>query len=149
MVTSARMAQDLQSIKTPYGFRTNAQGFVTLPEARAWFENLKALVGPGGKPFGLLVDIRGQRGNPSESQEVVKEAMAWMKQAGLVRSAVVLDSTVAKIQTTRLAKTTGVYAWERYFDASKDPDWEKRAIDWIQHAIDPDKPVTPQAKTGS
>jgi hypothetical protein len=140
-----------QNLKTAYGFRINAQGFVTLPEARVWFEDLKQLVGKkGGKPFGLLVDIRGQRGNPGESQEVIKEAMAWMKQAGLVRSAVVLDSTVAKIQTTRLAKTTGVYAWERYIDASKDLEWEKRAIDWIEHGIDPDKqPLAPQAKTGS
>jgi hypothetical protein len=140
-----------QNLKTAYGFRINAPGFVTLPEARAWFEDLKRLVGKkSGKPFGLLVDIRGQRGNPGESQEVIKEAMAWMKQAGLVRSAVVLDSTVAKIQTTRLAKTTGVYAWERYIDASKDLEWEKRAIDWIEHGIDPDtQPLAPQAKTGS
>lgn len=145
MVTSARMAQNL---KTRYGYRINAQGFVTLPEARAWFEDLRRLVGDSGKPFGLLVDIRGQRGNPAESQEVIKEAMAWMKQSGLARSAVVLDSTVAKIQTTRLAKTTGVYAWERYIDASKDPEWEARAVDWIVHGIDPDQqPGTPQTGT--
>ncbi len=128
-----------QNIKTRYGFRINAPGFVTLPEARAWFEDLRRLVWESDrKTFGLLVDIRGQRANPPETQNVIKEAMVWMREAGLERSAVVLDSPVAKFQTTRLAKTSGVYAWERYLDASKDLDWERRAVDWIMHGIDPD-----------
>ncbi|XXF79031.1 hypothetical protein P2318_04555 [Myxococcaceae bacterium GXIMD 01537] len=127
-----------QNVKTAYGFRVNAPGFLSLAETRAWFEDLKRLVGDSGRPFGLLVDIRSQRANPPESQEVIKEAMAWMKNAGLVRSAVVLDSAVAKLQTTRLAKTSGVYAWERYVDASKGTDWEQRALGWIVNGVDPD-----------
>lgn len=146
MVTWAPMAENL---KTEYGYRINAPGFLSLAETRAWFEDLKRLVGSSGQPFGLLVDIRSQRANPPEAQAIITEAMAWTKRAGLLRSAVVLDSAVAKIQTTRLAKTSGVYAWERYIDASKDLDWEKRAIDWIVHAIDPDQPVAPQRKTGT
>lgn len=138
VVTWGRMAENL---KTDYGFRVNAPGFLSLAETREWFEDLKWLVGTSGQPFGLLVDIRSQRANPPESQAIIQEAMVWMKQAGLVRSAVVLDSAVAKLQTTRLAKSSGVYAWERYLDASKDADWEKRAVDWIVHAIDPDKPL--------
>ncbi len=145
VLTSAPMAENL---KTEYGYRINAPGFLSLAETREWFEDLKWLIGTSGQPFGLLVDIRSQRANPPESQAVITEAMAWVKKAGLVRSAVVLDSAVAKLQTTRLAKTSGVYAWERYIDASKDLDWEKRAIDWIAHGIDPDKAV-PQQKTGT
>lgn len=147
VVTWACMAQNL---KTRYGFRVNAPGFVTLPEAREWFADLKRLVGQPDKPFGLMVDIRGQRANPPDAQEVIKEAMTWMKKAGLVRSAVILDSAVAKIQTTRLARNSGIYAWERYLDASKDLDWEKKAVDWIVHGIDPDKlPTSPEKKTGT
>lgn len=142
----ARMAQN---IKTRYGFRINAPGFLSLAETREWFEDLKRLVGTSGKPFGLLVDIRSQRANPPESQAIIQEAMAWVKGAGLVRSAVVLDSTVAKLQTTRLAKTSGVYAWERYLDASKNLDWEKHAVEWIVNGVDPDKLSAPTAKTGS
>lgn len=138
-----------ENLKTDYGYRINAPGFLTLAETRAWFEDLQRLIGSSGRPFGLLVDIRSQRANPPDSQAIITEAMAWTKQAGLVRSAVVLDSAVAKIQTTRLAKASGVYAWERYIDASKDVDWEKHAIDWIVLAIDPDKPMLPQRKTGT
>lgn len=130
-----------ENLKTEYGFRVNAPGFLSREETQEWFEDLKGLVGTSGKPFGLLVDIRSQRANPPEAQIIIQQAMAWMKKAGLVRSAVVLDSAVAKLQTTRLAKASGVYAWERYIDASKEPDWEKRAIDWIVHGIDPDKPI--------
>jgi hypothetical protein len=56
------------------------------------------------------------------------------------RSVVVLDSTVALIQILRLAKATGVYAYERYLDALKDPEWESKAEDWIMRGIDPDLP---------
>jgi hypothetical protein len=47
---------------------------------------------------------------------------------------------VALIQILRLAKATGVYAYERYMDALKDPEWEAKAVGWIQDGIDPDLP---------
>jgi hypothetical protein len=92
----------------------------------------------------MLVDSRTQKANPPETQEIIKEAMVWLRGHGMERSVVVLDSTVALIQILRLAKASGVYAYERYLDALKDPDWEAKAVDWIVRAIDPDLPQPTQ-----
>jgi hypothetical protein len=130
-----------QNFVTDYGFRVHAPGYITPAEARAWFEALKPRVlALEGRPFGLLVDSRTQKANPPETQELIKEAMVWLRSHGMERSVVVLDSTVALIQILRLAKASGVYAYERYLDALKDPQWEARSLDWIIRAIDPDLP---------
>lgn len=128
-----------RNIATDYGFRVHAPGFITPEEARAWLEDLKPRVlALGGRPFGLLVDSRTQRANPVETQELIREAMVWLRDHGMERSVVALDSTVALMQILRLAKATGVYAYERYVDSLKDPAWEARALAWILRAVDPD-----------
>lgn len=130
-----------QNSSTEYGFRVHAPGYITPVEARAWLEDLKPKVlALAGKPFGLLVDSRTQKANPPETQEIIKEAMVWLRSHGMERSVVVLDSTVALIQILRLSKSSGVYAYERYLDALKDPEWESKAVDWIVRAVDPDLP---------
>lgn len=134
-----------QNFVTDYGFRVHAPGYITPAEARAWFEDLRTRVlALEGKPFGLLVDSRTQKANPPDTQELIKESMVWLRGHGMERSVVVLDSTVALIQILRLAKATGVYAYERYLDALKDPDWEAKALDWIIRGIDPDLPQPAQ-----
>ncbi|WNG33530.1 hypothetical protein F0U61_07790 [Archangium violaceum] len=136
-----------QNVATDYGFRVHAPGYITPTEARAWFEDLKIRVlALQGKSFGMLVDSRSQKANPPDTQELIKEAMVWLRGHGMERSVVVLDSTVALIQILRLAKATGVYAYERYMDALKDPEWEAKAVGWIKHAIDPDLPQAEQTQ---
>ncbi len=56
----------------------------------------------------------------------------------MVRSVVIVDSALTKMQFQRIAKQTGIHAWERYIDASSITDWEKVGIDWINKGIDPD-----------
>lgn len=130
-----------QNLSTEYGFRVHGPGYITPAEARAWFEDLKLRVlALGGKSFGLLVDSRTQKANPPDTQEITKEAMVWLLSHGMERSVVVLDSTVALIQTLRLSKAAGVYAYQRYLDALKEPEWEAKAVDWIVRAVDPDLP---------
>jgi hypothetical protein len=134
-----------QNFITDFGIRIHCPGYITPVEMRAWLDDLKPRVlAFNGRPFGLLADARTQKANPPESQEIVKEAMVWLRSNGMERSVVVLDSTVALIQILRLAKSSGVYAYERYLDASKDPDWERKALDWIVRAIDPDLPLPAQ-----
>jgi hypothetical protein len=129
-----------ENLRTEYGFRVNAPGYITPPEAIAWFEDLRNKVAlKKGRPFGLLVDIRSQKANPPETQETIKQAMMWLRQSGMTRSAVVLDSAVARLMMVRMAKQSGVYDWERYIDAGKDPDWETKALGWIVHGHEPSK----------
>lgn len=129
----------IENQRTEYGFRVTAPGFITASEAQAWFEDLKAKVAvKNGRSFGLMVDIRGQKANPPETQEIINQAMQWLKKNGMQRSVVVMDSAVARLQIMRIAKQVGMYAYERYIDASRDPDWETKAVGWISNGTDPD-----------
>jgi hypothetical protein len=42
-----------------------------------------------------------------------------------------------------IAKKTGIYQWERYIFSSDNPNWEQMGMDWLLHAIDPDKKIVP------
>ena len=61
----------------------------------------------------------------------------WLKAHGMQRSAVVLDKPISHMQITRLARSTGVHANERYFDASSDPAWEAKALAWLIEGREP------------
>ena len=65
------------------------------------------------------------------------------KAKGMQRSVVILSSAAIVMQFKRMAKETGIYEWERYIDASKHPDYEKPAVDWLTKGIDPDKEASP------
>jgi hypothetical protein len=57
----------------------------------------------------------------------------------MTRPVVILDSATVTSQFQRVAKESGIYAWERYINASKKPDWENVGIAWLKHSTDPDK----------
>jgi len=125
---------------TSYGFRTTAPGLILPDEAHEWSADLKRLVKESGlKKFGYMVDIRKQGANPAETTTIIQDMMRWLREAGVERSVVVLDSSLARLQIVRLAKSTGTYQWERYMDASSDSQWEKKAVAWIVEGVDPDK----------
>ena len=54
-----------------------------------------------------------------------------IKQKGMERSAVILANATVTLQFKRIARETGIDAWERYVDASSVPDFETAAVDWI------------------
>lgn len=58
---------------------------------------------------------------------------------GIQRNVVIVDCANIKIHFLRIAKQTGIYHWEKYVEASSNPDWEKVAFNWINQGIDPDK----------
>jgi len=57
----------------------------------------------------------------------------------MTRPVVILDSATVTSQFQRLAKESGIYAWERYINGSKNPDCENVGIAWLKHSTDPDK----------
>jgi hypothetical protein len=124
--------------KAPFGFRVTIAGRVTPAEAVHAREESRAALAHCEKPFGVLVDIRTLKPMADDVQLVVDETQRLFRRSGLERSAVVLASAVMTIQFIRIAKDTGVYAHERYVDASKYADWEKIALGWIIDGVDPD-----------
>ncbi|OEU57610.1 MAG: hypothetical protein BA871_10695 [Desulfuromonadales bacterium C00003096] len=69
----------------------------------------------------------------------MQDGQKLYKEKGMVRSVVILDNVITKMQFRRIGKETGIYEWERYIDASSVADWEKIGIDWLSKGIDPDK----------
>lgn len=121
---------------TPYGIRTSHSGYATPEEAVDWLEQCRKILGEPHS-FGQLVDLRGHKPNSPEVNEIVQEHMRFVRGHGLVRSAVVLSGVTSQMQIKRLAKETGMYEWERYLNA-EDPEWERKAVEWIDNGTDPD-----------
>lgn len=125
--------------KTSYGFKLTLGGFIQAPEMNKWkADSEKALAGQTGK-FGVLVDMRNLKPLPADAQEIMVEGQKAYKAKGLERSAVVLESAITTAQFRRLAKTSGIYAWERYISAADTPSWGRVGESWITRGVDPDK----------
>lgn len=102
-------------------------------------ETEKHLAGPR-KPFGVVVDMRTLSPLPKDAQQSMEIGQKQFKIKGMQRSAVVLAYALTTAQFKRIAQESGIYQWERYFDAATTPDWERKATDWVQRGVDPDKP---------
>jgi len=126
----------VETTVTEYGYRSAFTGSVSPEEGAAWFEEVKRAIA-GRNSFGQFIDLRGQRVQNDATAGDIQQAMSYLLASGLKRSSVVLSSAVAKLQIMRLAKETGMYAYERYFDPS-DEQWEAKALAWIVDGTDPD-----------
>ncbi|MCK5148057.1 hypothetical protein KAR48_14975 [bacterium] len=124
--------------KKSYGFRLTFTDAVSAEEMKQWVEDSKAALKGNAGSFGVFVDMRTLRPLSHDAQTFLKTGQKLYKDKGLQRSVVVLNSAVLTMQFKRLAKETGIYAWERYIDASTHPDWEELGIKWIENEIDPD-----------
>ncbi len=71
-------------------------------------------------------------------KKIVMEAMEKFKALGGVRSVVIFDSPIGAMQVRRLARETGVCAYERYLDSQTTPDFEKVGLAWVMDGKDPD-----------
>lgn len=82
--------------------------------------------------------MRTLKSLPADSQEAMKVGQILYKQSGMDRSIVIVNDAITAIQFRRIAKTTGIDAWERYIDASARPDWQAAGLKWLTDAVDPD-----------
>jgi hypothetical protein len=125
--------------QTEIGFKLTFGGTVTKQDLEPWFEESWKALNLCKKPFGVIVDMRNLELLPPAVQaEIVKGQMLY-RDNGLQRSAVILSDPIVTIQFMRLAKKSGIYKYERFIDASSDPEWEKHAEDWVRSGIDPDR----------
>jgi hypothetical protein len=122
-----------------FGYKLTFGDSIEIDEMKRWVvESKKTLASHSGK-FGVLVDMRTLKPLKPEVQAVMVEGQKEFKIKGMERSAVALANSVIALQFKRLAQESGIYAWERYVDGSKDANWEKTAESWILSARDPDK----------
>ena len=74
--------------------------------------------------FCVFIDMRTLKPLPKESQPIMGEGQKLFKAKGMQRSVVILNDTITTAQFHRIAKETGIDAWERYIDESKTADWK-------------------------
>ena len=123
---------------TPYGFRMSMSGQVTEAEMQAFLEKMKRLV-TGERRFGLLVDARAQKVQQPAVAALVQEGMRWMMAHGQGRSVILLDSALARLQSMRMSRESGL-------DETRiivDPDAaraEAAALAWIERGQEPAPP---------
>jgi hypothetical protein len=78
----------------------------------------------GGRPFGILVDLRKMRPGSPESAEKVKENQAILMKAGLRKSAEVVESASAMLQLNRVARESGLLSKvQRFTDIESALAW--------------------------
>ena len=124
--------------KKDYGYKLTFGGFIIADEMKLWVDESKKVLAEEPSEFGVFIDMRTLKTLSGDSQELMQEGQRLYKGKGMIRSVVILDSSLVKMQLQRIAKETGIYEWERYIDASSITDWESAGINWISKGIDPD-----------
>ncbi len=125
--------------KHDYGYLLTFGGHMDEAEMKTWVAESRNALANAPRSFGVMVDMRTLKPLSDAAQTVMVEGQKLYKEKGMQRSAVALASTIVTMQFRRLAEESGIYAWERYLDASRLTDWEKVGTDWITSAKDPDK----------
>jgi hypothetical protein len=125
--------------KQNYGYQLTFGGNIDLDEIKRWREKSRAALVGAPKTFGVLIDMRslGPGGLRPEAQPVMVDGQEMYRKAGMVRSCVILQSATVTMQFQRLAKESGIDSYERYINAAAHPDWQTKAIAWIENKVEP------------
>lgn len=124
--------------KTSYGYRLTWGGIIAVPEMTEWLASAKKALLTSPASFGVFVDMRDLAPLSSDATAVMQEGQKLFKAAGLARSVCILNSATTTMQFRRLARTTGIDAFERYINAAGRKDWESAGLAWLTDAVDPD-----------
>ena len=106
-------------------------GFIKLDEMEQWVKESKTELLKSPSQFGVAVDMRELKPLPQDAQAKMQEGQKLYKQHGMVRSAVVVQNALVKLQFERIAKESGITEWERYFSA-EDPNWQSSMDAWLE-----------------
>jgi hypothetical protein len=121
-----------------HGFTLTFGGTVYSGELKRWLAESERALARRKSGFWVIVDMRELLPLGPEAREIILRGQRLFGNAGLVRSAVILQSSAIAAQFRQLAKDSLVYKNERYIDASKDADCVKHALDWVKSEIEPD-----------
>ena len=111
--------------KTDFGYKLTFGDFIMAPEMTKWLEDSKKILVESPKEFGIMVDMRNLKPLPEDSQPIMGEGQKMYKESGMQRSCVILDNPTTTLQFKRIAKETGIDAFERYVDTSVTTEFQK------------------------
>ena len=134
--------------KTDYGMKFTFGGLFSAEECRDWLKEAGQLLDDSDGDICVFVDMRTLAPLDAEAQDVMQEGQRLYREGRMLRSVVILNSPVIRMQFQHIAHDTGIYKWERYIDASQTPNWEQVGLDWLLNGIDPDlQPVAYREST--
>ena len=122
-----------------WGYRLTFTGNMPPTDLTRWLRESERVLANVEEKFTVFVDMRTLIPLGRESQEIMQEGQKLYRKSGMVRSVVILASPVVAAQFRRIGGDTGIGQWERYIDASSVPNWEEVGMNWLDHAVDPDK----------
>lgn len=125
--------------KKTSGFLLTFGGIIDAAEMQQWLAESEKTLATAQAPYGVIVDMRTLKPLAADAQAIMVQGQGLYKTKGMQRSAVILNDAITTLQFKRLAQQSGIYAFERYIDASKHADWTKVAVDWVKDGTDPDK----------
>ena len=123
--------------KKPYGYKITYNGFFKMEDTQKLYEDVKKTLETQSGKFCVLNDLREMKPLPPEAQKIGQQMLQLFLEKGMERSINIMKSKIAAMQGKRISKETGIDKFERYIDASNDPNWEKKAEDWLIKGIDP------------
>ncbi len=122
---------------TEYGLHLVFNGFVSPAEVAEMNREIERSVSGFHEGFGVLVDMRANRAFSNEVAELLKTQVGIVKQKGMARAAVVLQSAIMTLQARRITTESEATQMIRFIDSSATADWEKIALDWIKRGTEP------------
>ncbi len=126
--------------RRPAGYLLTFSGIIDEDEMLHWYNDSKAtLATETSNSFGVIINMKDLQPLKAASKNTMIEGQKLYKEKGMKRSAVILNSQEVCMQFKNLAIMSGIYATERYIDASSEPNSIDKAINWVKDAIDPDK----------
>jgi hypothetical protein len=122
------------------GYLLTFVGNITPDEMRQWLGEARTALASAASSFCVIVDMRILAPLLPEAQAFMVQGQQLFKGKGMTRSSVIVNNAVTASQFKRLAKDSGIYAWERYFDGTM-PGCLDAAIAWGKDGKDPDREV--------
>lgn len=122
------------------GFMLTFEGELDVKEAQRWYDEsvkiLKSINREESQEYGVIVDMRKAKPRSLEADAIIEKGQKLYREAGMLRSAVLLQNKMLQIQVEMNAMMTGVYNTERYL-SGEDRTAIAKAINWVKEGIEP------------
>jgi hypothetical protein len=126
-------------VRRPSGYILTFSGVIDEQEMQRWYNESKTvLLSENSESFGVIIDMKDLQPLNAGARSLMVNGQKLYKDKGMKRSAVILNSEEVCLQFKNLAVQSGIYATERYIDASVESNPVDKAISWVKDGIDPD-----------
>lgn len=124
--------------KRASGYLLTFAGVIERNEMQDWYNESKAILADEHlASFPVIIDMRHLKPLAMDVQQIMIDGQGLYKQAGMLRSSVIVNDAATVGQFKAIAKKSGIYITERYFDGM-DPSAIDNAIEWAKNGADPD-----------